>query len=739
MFDKPSLPSGKKRFHVLSAALLSAAIVLPPFQGTVKAAEAPSAGVLEFEYTSAYALESEGTAYLTIKRTGGSAGEVSVQYTTSDGSASSWSDYSAVTDVITFADGETSKEIVVPISNDSDMEGDEDFYVSLSNPTGGATLGPGSAANVTIGDDDYWIPDPAGVLQLEYGSYTVNEGEGYISFNVFRTDGAGGTVSVDVGIGGGSATDGYDFSGGTQTLTFTEGQTWASFGVPITDDYEVEGDETFSVGLFNATGGATIGTLSSAGVTITDNDVFTPPASVFALEGSSYDVGEGDGYAYLTVVRSGGLGAVSVEYSTSDGSANAGSDYEGTSGTLSFADEEQFKTIQVPIINDTDMESTEDFLITLSNPSEGAELGFVTAANVNITDDDEWIPDPPGVLQLEKGVTAVYEGDSFASFNVYRTEGAGGQVTVDYGVGGGSATEGQDFTAASGTLVFNEGETVKTIDVPLLDDYDYEGNEDFYVSLGNTSGGATVGAISSTHVTIFDNETPPLNNGIIAFDGGVYGVKEGDGSVVLYVNRTEGLDGEVSVDYAAVAGTAGSSDFTPVTGTLTFADGEASKTITITVADDTVVESNENFTVTLSNPAGGAQLGSIAAADVTITDNDAAPAPTGTIQFENKVPWVNEGGKSVTLKVLRQGGSTGKLSVKYTTVDGPAVAGKDYTAAQGVLVFENGETSKTITIPILDDKAKETLENFSLKLYEASPTGALGEAFIMFVVISDND
>ncbi|WP_438445961.1 Calx-beta domain-containing protein [Gorillibacterium sp. sgz5001074] len=610
---------------MLSAALLSAALLLPPVQGVVKASG--TSGVIDFASTYASVVESEGVVYLDLVRTGSTSGEITVPYTALDGSASAWSDFGAVSDTVTFADGEDRKTIAIPIYDDTDMEGSEDFTVALGTPTGGAVLGPGSAAGVTIEDDDYWIPDPAGVLQLEKSAYTVHEGESFLSFNVYRTDGAGGQVSVDIGVSSGSAMEGQDYSVFYQTLTFNEGETWKSFGIDILDDQEVEGDESFGVTLHNPTGGAVVGPLGSAGVTILDNDVELPPQyGTLQLESTDAYVNEQDGTVQLTVVRSDGYdGTVSVDYAAGSGTAVEGEDFEKAAGTLVFPDGETFGTLTLPLVNDTVREDPEEFRLTLSNPMGGAVLGPNFTARIHVSDDDdEWLPDPAGVLQLEAAQATVHEGESYAVFQVTRTDGAGGEVTVDYSIGGGTAQEGQDYETAGGTLVFQEGETVKSIGVPLLDDYDYEGAE--------------------------------------------------------------------------------------------------------------------TFTVMLSNPGGGAVLGALTATEVTIADNEAAPLPTGTVQFERKALKVKEMKDSVTLKVSRTGGTSGPLSVDYETVDGTAQAGTDYTAVQGTLVFGDGEMVKTIFIPLLDDRKREGNEEFSVRLFAtASQERGKGAGTVMTVTIMDND
>ena len=94
-----------------------------------------------------------GTASITVTRSEGSDGEVSINFATSEGSAAPVSDYIAASDTLTFADGETSKTFTVTIVDDGLIEGDETVNLSLSNPTGGATVGASTTAILTITDD----------------------------------------------------------------------------------------------------------------------------------------------------------------------------------------------------------------------------------------------------------------------------------------------------------------------------------------------------------------------------------------------------------------------------------------------------------------------------------------------------------------------------------------------------------------------------------------------------------
>ncbi|CAH1215280.1 hypothetical protein PAECIP111893_03910 [Paenibacillus plantiphilus] len=459
-----------------------------------------------------------------------------------------------------------------------------------------------------------------------------------------------------------------------------------------------------------------------------------------SLDSDYYYVGEAEGTLYVTVGLSEGTDEdVSVEYAVSDGSAYGGSDYAVVSGTLVFSSGELSKTIEVPIYDDYDVEGDEDFSVQLSNPS-GAVLGVNSNAYVVIADDDYWIPDPPGDLEFEVGDVVVDESGSYVSLAVIRNNGAGGTVTVDYSTSSGSATEDADYGATSGTLVFDEGETWKSIDVPIYEDSDYEVEENFSVSLHNITGGAGYGSITGVNVTIVDNDIWTWHPGELQFESDTYYVNEGDGSGVVYltVARNNGTDGEVTVNYSTSNGSAISgSDYAVSSGTLTFAPEESYQTIAIPIINDLVVEGEESFQVTLSDPTNEATLGSITTATVTIENDDTAPA--SELQFSASSYYVIEETGWATLKVVRTGSTAEAVSVHYETLSGTATTGVDFVAASGTLSFGAGETSKTIKVKLLDDKASEQRETFKLKLSNPSSNAVLGVKKAAEVVIYDTD
>src|SRR5262249_54443704 len=148
-------------------------------------------GTLQLSTATYSVAENGGSTTITVTRTGGSTGSVGVTLATSNGTATSGSDYTAVTQIVSFASGDTTnKTVTIPILDDSIFEGNETVNITLSNATGGAAVGPTSAAVLTITDNE---TSPNGALQLSAATYSVAENGGSATITITRT---GGSVGV---------------------------------------------------------------------------------------------------------------------------------------------------------------------------------------------------------------------------------------------------------------------------------------------------------------------------------------------------------------------------------------------------------------------------------------------------------------------------------------------------------------------------------------------------------------
>ncbi|XP_067115280.1 sodium/calcium exchanger 1a isoform X15 [Osmerus mordax] len=228
---------------------------------------------------------------------------------------------------------------------------------------------------------------------------------------------------------------------------------------------------------------------------VSDNDF----SSKIFFDPGTYQCLENCGTVALNVVRRGGdlTNTVSVEYRTEDGTANAGSDYQFTEGTVVFKPGETEKEIRIDIIDDDIFEEDEHFLVHLSNVkviSEGtgvrhseanhvdtlAGLGLPCTATVTIFDDDH-----AGIFTFEEPVMTISESIGMMEVKVIRTSGARGVVVVPYKTIEGSAKGGgEDFEDTHGALEFQNDEICQTIQINIIDDEEYEKNKNFFLEIG---------------------------------------------------------------------------------------------------------------------------------------------------------------------------------------------------------------------------------------------------------------
>jgi hypothetical protein len=188
----------------------------------------------------------------------------------------------------------------------------------------------------------------------------------------------------------------------------------------------------------------------------------------------------------------------------------------------------------------------------------------------------------------------------------------------------------------------------------------------------------------------------------------------------IVVKRTGPLGLPAFVSYELRAGTAepGSDYLANPAGTLTFAAGMSTQSLTINPIDDGVDESDEEVRIALLDPSPGYGIGTPETAKFRIRDNDEA----GVAQFSAKSYTVTEDRESVTITVVRTGSST-DATVSYASSDGTAVAGENYVATSGLLHFAQNERSKSFTVPVLNDGVSGP--GRFLKLSLSSPAGGL--------------
>jgi hypothetical protein len=274
---------------------------------------------------------------------------------------------------------------------------------------------------------------------------------------------------------------------------------------------------------------------------------------------------------------------ITVAYATGDGGATAGSDYAAASGTLTFAPGETNKTITVDVIGDRLPEANETFCVNLSGATNAAIADGHAVGTI--------VDDEPRIRISDVTMKEGNSGTTAFAFTVSLSAAYDVPVTVAYATADSTATAGSDYQAASGTLTIPAGQTSGTISVLLNGDRLPEPNETLFVNLSSPmnaviTDGQGVGSI-------VDDE-PRISIGDVSK---MEGKKNQTTLFTFTVTLSTAYDQPVTMSYRTVDGTAtsGSGDYIAKNGTLTFAPGETTKTITIEVKGDSKKEANETF------------------------------------------------------------------------------------------------------------------------------------------------
>ncbi len=441
-----------------------------------------AASTIQFSATTYTVAEDAGAVTITIQRWGDTGTVVSVDYATTNGTATAGLKYTAVSGTLSFAAGQTNQTLVVPILNEAFVEGTKTFRVLLSNPMGGAVLGTRASTTVSISDNDR-------ALRLELGAYSVKEDAREVTIRVIRGDDGNFPVSVDYAAIEGTAKAGLDYTAVASTLTFKPGEFLKSFTIPILNDTVAEPGRTFRVVLSNLTGDAVLGTPSQASVAITDTDGIVEFAS------AAYQVLEDAAFVQVRLTRGESDSAASVDLTTADISAVSGADYVGITNTIQFGPGERFKVVNTPILDDGLKEAKKTFRLDLSNPTGGATLGTRRRTTITIVDDD------PGIGFEQTTYTV---GKEIESAEVHVRRGNSqllDAISMNYQTVDGSALAGVDYVPITGTLEFKANESIRSLHVPLLRAPGSTSGKSFTLTLSDATGGIPLGT-ATTKITI---------------------------------------------------------------------------------------------------------------------------------------------------------------------------------------------------------------------------------------------
>jgi GH24 family phage-related lysozyme (muramidase) len=633
---------------------------------------------------------------------------VSVGYTTANKTAESGKDYTAVSGTAMIAVGKVCTSVEITITEDELYESDETFEVKLSNAQNG-TIADGQGI-VTIEDNDETKKSNLSIKDI-----SVAESIGKAMLQICIDNASGQAVTVDYATKNASAESGKDYSAANGTVTIEAGQTCKNVEIGITEDELHEAKETFEVNLSNVQNANL--TDGQAIVTITDNDETQKPS----LRIKDVTVAENAGKAVVEICLNKASGqAVFVDFRTDNGTAEAGKDYTKVINNIgNIFPGDICATIEVPITDDDLHEASETFEINLSNAQNAILIdnqGIVT-----IVDNDA--SNKPNLSV--KDVT-VAENVGEATVEICIDKVSGQTVSVNYATANGTAEAGKDYTLANGTATIAAGQSCVAIKISITEDELNEANEALEINLS----GASNADITDNQgiITITDNDgskQPSVSVKDLRVAESV-----GKAKVQICIDKASGQ--AVSVNYTTKSATAATGkDYSAASGTANIAAGQTCTEVEISITDDEIDEGNETFEVILSD-AQNAALGD-AQGIVTIEDNDADNKPN--LSVRNMVVKENVGKAKVRVCLDKVSGKT--INASYTTTNGTAATGKDYSASTGTITLAAGQTCTEIEVGIIDDQLDEPNETFQISLSNAQNATATGGAGV--VTIEDND
>jgi Calx-beta domain len=344
---------------------------------------------------------------------------------------------------------------------------------------------------------------------------------------------------------------------------------------------------------------------------------------------ANFTVNASDGSVTIVVTLSDvSAQTVTVNYATSDGTAVAGTDYQATSGTLTFPPGEVSETFQVTILDPGVPAPNKTVNLTLSNP-QNATLGVPSTGIVTIIADT---PPPQPSVAFSSSTYSVNESAGTATISVTLSSSSTNPVSVYYTTSDGTAVSPDDYQGTSGQLTFAPGDLSQFFTVNVTDNGVPGPNKTVNLTLSNPQN-ATLGSPGTAVLTIVnDNLSAPP--GYVEFAGGdgtstppVYEVNKAAGSAIVTVIAGQSSQ-TISVNYATSDGTATApNDYTPAAGTLTFPAGTTSQTFTVQLNQNSTTSTDVSLNLALSQPQN-ANLGNPSAAILEINEEK----PTATIE-----------------------------------------------------------------------------------------------------------
>ena len=618
-------------------------------------------------------------------------------------------DYNGAQRIVAFLSGDVSKQLAVTTGNDTVIEDDETFIVTLTSASN-ANVIAGDTAIGTITNDDL------GQVTVSADRPNTNEdgsgNNGQFRIELSEQNNTGSAIVVDYTLTG-SAIQGagqdYTISG---NASIANGASSTNLNILPINDVLVEGDETVIITL-NSVNSALyeIGTQNSDTVIIVDDDTFI--ATIVATDNLAVEANTVTNTGTFTIsldaVNNTGSPVV-VNYTVS-GTATSGTDFTALTGSVSFVNGQQNRTVIVTPINDNIVENSETVIVTLGSGT-GYNLGATATrtATVNIDDTDTFTA---SVVSTIATANESPVANGVFTISLGSTNTTGSPIVVDYTVSG-TATSGLDYNALSGSVSIANNQSSGVVTVTPINDTTIEVNETVILTLAAGTG-YTVGTPNNATVTIISDDANVAR--ITATDATAAEINGAiaTGEFTISLSAPNNTGSSITVNYT-VGGTAlNGTDYTAISvNAINIPPGEQSVPILISPTNDVIQEGTETVIITLGTGTGYV-LGTTATqtATVNINDNDQA-----TLEVFGVIGNEDLASGQFVFNVVLDIAVVGGTQVSYSFFDDTATGGgTDYTGTPGTLIFTGtANETMTITVPINNDAVLENTETFEVQL-----------------------
>ncbi len=601
--------------------------------------------------------------------------------------------------VITLTDSKKSKSFSIQVIDDTDIEIAESVEVSISGELPANVVFGTTEATITIVSEDVSPALPV-TFSVVLSSDKVNEGDtvdltisGVVGVYTYAVSGITADDISGIGLSG-------------VFMLSSIGQTVVK--VTVVDDVLSEGAESV---LFTVT--------APAGVTLSATTVISAsdPLSVSVSDAS--DVTESTGVSAEFIISvSGGIPTsdVIVTYSTEEGTAKAGTDYTSVANAIvtfrsgSDCVSSCVERVLVSIIDDTILENIEQFSVKINSATGG---GHTDSPTISTDTAIARIIDNDGVVNINVDTNSITEGSamSVATFTVEATGvvPASG-ITVSVNIGG-SATINTDYdlielASSVAVITLTDSKKNKSFSIQVIDDSDIEIAESVEVSIsGELPANVVFGTTEATITIVSEDVDPALP---VTFSVVLSSDKVNEGDTVDLT-----ISGVAGVYTYAVSGIQ-ADDISGIGLSGVFMLSSIGQTVVkVTVVDDVLSEGAESVLFTVTAPDG---------ATLSVSTVISASDPL-SVSISNAVDVTESAGVSSEFIISVSGGiPTEDVTVSYSTEDGTAEAGTDYTSVANAIVMFGAGTdcvngcSETVSMSIIDDTVLEEIEQFSVKI-----------------------